>query len=141
MKIAVYLSYAVCLVLLAAMAVPDMGIVSVFWFILYLLGGIFLLQDEKYRLAYFLANTAVSILVFIASAKLTVLLIGLVSASGFVCCIFDMKKPEQKISKNETIKKIISEVVKEARSQKKEAEKDAKVEVYEEKAKKPRKRK
>ncbi|MBW2995607.1 hypothetical protein KY312_04600 [Candidatus Woesearchaeota archaeon] len=127
MRLFIYLSYAVGLVLTAFLVIPGLSMLSTMWFVFYLLAGIFTISSASKRKYYFLANVIISVIFFIVSFKLLVVFIGLASSIGFVLSIFSLGKKDAGIRKEEKIKEIISEVV---------AARKPKVEVYEQKEEK-----
>jgi predicted membrane protein len=122
----IYLAYALGLVLTAALAIPNVGLIPTFWFIVYLLGGIFMLHSPEYRMYYFLGNIVISVLFFIVSLKVLSVLIGLVASTGFLLSVLSLGR--KKTVKKEAIRKIIDEVVS---GRKKEEMKKPQVLVYE----------
>jgi len=136
MRLLIYLTYALGLILIALLVIPGMSILSILWFIFYLVVGIFTLHHSTRRLFYFLVNMVISVVLFLMSLKFLVVLIGMVASIGFLLSIFALSKKESAdVQKKEKIKEIIDEIVI------KKKEEEPKLEVYERKSEKPAEKK
>jgi membrane-bound ClpP family serine protease len=123
MRLYVYLSYAIGLMLLSALAIIPMGMMQTLWFVAYLVAGVFLLNQPINRIYYFLVNSVIAVLAFIATLDLFAVIIAFVSSAGFLFSVMTLSTAKTEKKSKAAIKKIIDEVIAEKKA-------EPKIEVY-----------